>query len=76
MKTDLSPQISCLMTCEMLEYKECAGWISVNFLTGKKFIDLIYIYLMAVQIAQIWNGTKISDEKCRLVKSKYLENKK
>ena len=34
-KTDLFPQISCLMMCEMLEYKECVGCISVNFLTGK-----------------------------------------
>ena len=42
MKADLSPQISCLIMCEMLEYKECGGCISVNFLRCKKFIDLIY----------------------------------
>ena len=63
------------MICDMLEYKECAGCISVNFLTGKKFTDLIYTSWLYKSLKS-GNGTKIPDEKCRLVKSKYLENKK
>ena len=50
------------MMCEILEYKECVGCISVNFLRWKKFIDLIYTSQLYKSLKS-GNEIKISDKK-------------